>query len=74
MEFNMRQFSFLFLLAIGCSCAFAQQPPLWLRYPAISPDGKTIVFSFKGDLYKVAAAGGEATPLTLHEALVKFAG
>lgn len=25
----------------------AQQRPLWLRYSAISPDGKTIVFSYK---------------------------
>ena len=28
----------------------AQQAPLWMRYPAISPDGKTIVFSYKGDI------------------------
>ncbi len=48
--------------------SFAQTNPLWLRYPSISPDGKTIVFGYKGDLYKVAAAGGEAVPLTLHEA------
>jgi tricorn protease len=41
---------------------------LWLRYPAISPDGSTIVFSYRGDLYRVASSGGEATPLTLHEA------
>ncbi|HEY0067354.1 MAG TPA: S41 family peptidase, partial [Flavisolibacter sp.] len=53
--------------ALGMS-SYAQTSPLWLRYPAISPDGKTIVFSYKGDLYKVAAAGGEAYPLTLHEA------
>ena len=46
----------------------AQNNPLWLRYPAISPDGKTIVFSYKGDLYKVAGSGGEAVPLTIHEA------
>ena len=48
--------------------SIAQTNPLWLRYPSISPDGKTIVFGYKGDLYKVAAAGGEAIPLTLHEA------
>ena len=46
----------------------AQNHPLWVRYPAISPDGKTIVFSYKGDLYKVASSGGEAIPLTIHEA------
>ena len=48
--------------------SFAQSNPMWLRYPSISPDGKTIVFGYKGDLYKVAATGGEAVPLTLHEA------
>ncbi len=46
----------------------AQNDPRWLRYPAISPDGKTIVFTYKGDLYRVASAGGAATPLTTHEA------
>jgi Tol biopolymer transport system component len=39
-----------------------------MRYPSISPDGKTIVFSYKGDLYKVPSTGGEAYPLTIHEA------
>lgn len=38
--------------------------PSWLRYPAISPDGKTIVFSYRGDLYKVPTTGGTAIPLT----------
>ena len=28
----------------------AQQGPLWMRYPAISPDGSTIAFAYKGDL------------------------
>ncbi|GAB3178205.1 S41 family peptidase [Telluribacter humicola] len=46
----------------------AQTAPSWLRYPSISPDGKTIVFTYKGDIWKVPAAGGTATPLTLHEA------
>lgn len=39
-----------------------------MRYPAISPDGQTVVFTYKGDLYRVAATGGTAVPLTLHEA------
>jgi tricorn protease len=46
----------------------AQDRPLWLRYPAISPDGATIVFCFQGDVYKVPAAGGQAFPLTISEA------
>lgn len=60
------------LLMIGFSCigitVAAQTNPLWLRYPSISPDGKTIVFGYKGDLYRVDAAGGTAVPLTIHEA------
>ncbi len=46
----------------------AQENPLWLRYPAISPDGKTIVFNYKGDIYKVEAAGGMALPITTNTA------
>src|SRR5690349_6570822 len=60
-------FTYLLLLAFSFR-SFAQQTPLWLRYPAISPDGKTIVFSYKGDLFKVPSTGGDAIALTLHEA------
>ncbi len=56
-------FAFLFYTTSN-----SQEEALWLRYPAISPDGSTIVFSYKGDLWKVATEGGMATPLTLHEA------
>src|SRR6202011_3937427 len=38
--------------------------PLWLRYPAISPDGKTIAFSFRGHIFTVPVTGGLAVPLT----------
>ena len=38
--------------------------PLWLRYPAISPDGATIAFSFRGHLFTIPVGGGLATPLT----------
>jgi Tol biopolymer transport system component len=40
----------------------------WMRYPAISPDGKTIAFTYKGDIYKVSSAGGTAAPVTTHTA------
>lgn len=52
----------------GFTSAQAQSNPLWLRYPSISPDGKTIVFTYKGDLFTVPSSGGTALPLTLHEA------
>lgn len=45
------------------------EAPLWLRYPAISPDGQTILFCYQGDIYRVAAAGGPAVPLTIGEAV-----
>jgi len=59
-------------VAIVASALAAQSPSTsaagasWMRYPAISPDGKTIVFTYKGDLYRVPATGGTATPLTTH--------
>jgi tricorn protease len=60
-------FAVLALFAVFAT-ATAQTAPSWLRYPAISPDGKTIVFTYKGDLYRVPSGGGTAVPLTLHEA------
>lgn len=38
--------------------------PLWLRDVKISPDGNSIAFTYKGDIYKVSATGGTATRLT----------
>ena len=59
----------LFLLAslTPASRPSADATPLWLRYTAISPDGRTILFCYKGDIYSVPAAGGTATPKTLGE-------
>ena len=51
-----------------CNFLIANAQPNWLRYSAISPDGKTVVFTYKGDLYRVPSSGGTAIPLTLHEA------
>ena len=46
----------------------AENDPLWMRYPAISPNGETIAFTYKGDIYTVPANGGKATQLTTHPA------
>ena len=46
----------------------AQEKPLWMRFCAISPDGQQIAFSYKGDIYTVAATGGEARQLTTNSA------
>lgn len=40
--------------------------PQWLRHSSISPDGKYIAFSYKGDIYKVPTQGGQAIRLTTH--------
>ncbi|MFT5926316.1 MAG: tricorn protease, partial [Rubritalea sp.] len=55
----------LFLVAISIH---AQQDAGWLRHNTISPDGAQIVFTYKGDLYKVSSEGGDAQQLTFHEA------
>ena len=42
--------------------------PLWLRDVAISPDGTTVAFTYKGDIYTVPVAGGRANRLTTSQA------
>lgn len=39
----------------------------WYRYPAISPNGSELAFSYRGDLWLVPTEGGEAKRLTTHE-------
>lgn len=64
----MKQIITFIILVLFTTVSSAQSEPTWMRYSAISPDGKTIVFTFKGDLYKVASTGGAAVALTMHEA------
>ena len=35
----------------------------WFRQTAISPDGQSILFTAKGDIYQVPVAGGDAIPI-----------
>ena len=61
----------LFILTTALLCAtnaLAENDPLWMRYPTISPDGETIAFTYKGDIYTVPSNGGKATQLTTHPA------
>ncbi len=50
-------------LLIGSAGAFAVTP-LWLRDVKISPDGSTIAFTYKGDIFTVPVNGGSATRIT----------
>ncbi len=36
----------------------------WLRHSAISPDGKTVAFSYQGDIFTVSSEGGHAAQIT----------
>lgn len=58
----------ILLLTVCSVIATAQVNPEWIRYQTISPDGSQIVFTYMGDLYKVASTGGDAVQLTFHEA------
>ncbi len=48
------------LAAVGASA----QAPLWMRDVKISPDGRAVAFAYKGDIWTVPAAGGNAVRLT----------
>ncbi len=51
------------------ACSEASATEVFMpRYPAMSPDGETVVFSFQGDLWSVSSTGGQARRLTAHEA------
>ena len=59
---------FILIFVLCFSGLIAQENVQWIRYSAISPDGKQIAFTYKGDLYTVPVAGGDAKALTFHEA------
>ena len=61
------------LLLVVCvawaSLLFAEKEVVKLAStPALSPDGATLVFEYRGDLWAVSSEGGQAHPLTTHPA------
>lgn len=62
------KFILVAFVTLFASSLQAEENPRWMRNPAISPDGKKIAFTYKGDLYMVSSQGGLATALTFHEA------
>ena len=59
---------FLLILTFMVTGAWATEPVKWIRANAISPDGKTIAFTYKGDLFTVPSEGGSASRLTSNAA------
>jgi len=58
----------LLLLGALAWSANAQETPLWLRRNAISPDGKSVAFTYKGDIWVVSSEGGRALQVTSNPA------
>lgn len=56
------------LLSLSFSLSLLAQDITLSRYPAISPDGQTIAFSFQGDIWVKDLAGDYPRRLTIHEA------
>lgn len=60
----MKKILLALIAPLATASAMAQSDPLWMRFPAISPDGKTVAFSYKGDIWTVPANGGQARQIT----------
>jgi tricorn protease len=58
----------LVAVALAVGSASAQEPIRFARTPDISPDGKTVAFSYLGDIYTVPTIGGPARAVTTHPA------
>ncbi|MGM0589139.1 MAG: S41 family peptidase [Bacteroidota bacterium] len=46
----------------------AQDNQVFARFPAVSPDGEQVAFSYQGDIWVSDIEGGRAYRLTIHEA------
>ena len=60
--------NFFLILTSLISLTLSAENASWLRYPSISPDGKSVAFSYKGDIYIVDSEGGRARQITSNPA------
>lgn len=60
----------LLFVAVG---VYAEDAADWFRCSAISPDGSTILFTYKGDIFTVPVTGGHARRLTSNKAYDGYA-
>ena len=57
---------FAVLLVSVCPVVLADEPIRLAQDPALSPNGKTLAFAWRGSIWSVPVAGGAATRLTRH--------
>ena len=63
----LKKYLFLALTFTTINSILAETPR-WLQKPAISPDGSSIAFSYKGEIFTVPSSGGQAFQLTSDKA------
>ena len=62
--FSMRKMCVLVLTLIALSVAAQQNETYFLSHPTLTPDGKTVIFAFEGDLWRADLPNGQAYRLT----------
>ncbi|MHC4778790.1 MAG: S41 family peptidase, partial [Planctomycetota bacterium] len=58
----------LLILTASVTARAAETPLKFARYPAPSPQGKQVAFSYQGDIWIAPLKGGDARRITVHEA------
>lgn len=67
MRFNNFKYLYILILTLASNFSFAANSE-WYRQTAVSPDGQSIAFAYKGDIYLTGKNGGKARALTTHAA------
>ena len=62
------KYMFLVVWMLAGACLAEREHVQLAALPVLSPDGKTLVFQYRRDLWIASVSGGEARPLTTHPA------